>query len=239
MSFSRAQPRGFWGTAGLGALVLAVFSLIQILVFFVFTEAILGESPGVPVEELVNNGHLLAVSTCATGVLCPLLILLLARIRQGIGVRDYLGLRLLPWRSVLAWLGFGIAVAIATDGIMLFFGREIVPEFMINVYRTATNLSLLWIALVIAAPLFEEFLFRGFLFAGWLNTRLRATGTILLTSALWTLIHLQYDVVQLLVVFVYGIVLGLARYRTGSLIAPLVIHGAINLIALVQVTVLV
>ena len=101
------------------------------------------------------------------------------------------------------------------------------------------NLPLFWIALVIAAPLFEEFLFRGFLFSGWLNTRLRATGTILLTSALWTLIHVQYDVVQLLVVFVYGIVLGLARYRTGSLIAPLVIHGAINMIALLQVTLLV
>ena len=187
MRFSRAHPGGFWNTTGLGALVLAVFVLIQVLVFSVFAEAILGEQPGVTVEEL----------------------------------------------------GIGIAVAIATDGIMLLVGREIVPEFMTNIYRTATNLPLFWIALVIAAPLFEEFLFRGFLFSGWLNTRLRATGTILLTSALWTLIHVQYDVVQLLVVFVYGIVLGLARYRTGSLIAPLVIHGAINMIALLQVTLLV
>ena len=239
MRFSRAHPGGFWNTTGLGALVLAVFALIQVLVFFVFAEAILGEQPGVTVEELATNGHLMAVATCATGVVCTLLILLLTGIRRGIGVRDYLGLRLLPLRSVLAWLGIGIAVAIATDGIMLLVGRAIVPEFMTNIYRTATNLPLFWIALVIAAPLFEEFLFRGFLFSGWLNTRLRATGTILLTSALWTLIHVQYDVVQLLVVFVYGIVLGLARYRTGSLIAPLVIHGAINMIALLQVTLLV
>lgn len=239
MKFSRAHPGGFWGTTGLGALVLAVFSLIQILVFFVFPEAILGEQSGASLAELVTNGQLLAVSTCVTGVLCPLLILLLARVRQGIGVREYLGLLLLSWRTVLAWLGIGIAVVAATDGIMLILGREIVPEFMIDIYSTATNLPLFWIALVIAAPLFEEFLFRGFLFGGWLNTRLRVTGTILLTSALWTLIHVQYDVVQLLVVFIFGIVLGLARHRTGSLIAPLVIHGAINLVALLQVTLLV
>ena len=224
---------------GLGALVLAVSVLIQYLIVFAFGEAILGARSGVTVEGLANNGHLLAVATCATGVLCPLLILLLAQVRQGIGVREYLGLRALPWRSLFDWVGIGIVVALATDGIMLVLEREIIPQFMIDIHGTAENLPLFWIALIVGAPLFEEFLFRGFLFRGWLDTRLRATGTILLTSALWTLIHVQYDAIQLLVVFVYGIVLGLARYRTGSLIAPLVIHGVINLLALIQVTLVV
>ena len=239
MRFSRTHHWGFWRTAGLGALILAVFVLIQVLVVFVFGDAILGEQPGITGEELATNGFVLAVATCATGVLCTLLILLVVQFRQGIGIRDYLGLRLLPWRSVLAWLGIGIVVVIAIDVTMLFAEQEIVPEVWINMYRTAGNLPLFWFALVIAAPLFEEFLFRGFLFSGWLDTRLRATGTILLTSAIWTLIHIQYDIVQLLVIFAYGIVLGLARYRTASLITPLVMHGAINLLALLQVTLLV
>ena len=64
MRFSRTHHWGFWGTAGLGALNLAVSALIQVLVFFVFAEAILGEQPGVTVEELATNGHLMAVATC-------------------------------------------------------------------------------------------------------------------------------------------------------------------------------
>lgn len=233
------KPWGFWGTTGLGALVFAIFLLVQGLIFYAFAQALQDGQSGIPMEELIlqleSNGQAVALSTCATGILCTALILLLARVRRGIGVREYLGLQALPWRTLLAWLGIGIAVALASDLIMLLTGREVVREFMIEIYRTATNLPLLWIALVVAAPLFEEFLFRGFLFRGWLNTRLGATGTILLTSALWTAIHLQYDMVDLSVVFVYGILLGLARYRTGSLIAPLVIHGAINLAAIVQV----
>lgn len=189
-------------------------------------------------SHLESNGQLWALATCVTGVTCTLLILLLARIRKSIGVRNYLGLRVLPWRLVMTSLAIGIVVVAAIDGIMLLAGQEVIPEVWINAYQTANSLLLLWIALIIAAPLFEEFLFRGFLFSGWLNTKLKATGTILLTSALWTLVHVQYDLVHLLAIFVYGIVLGLARYRTRSLIAPLVIHGAINLAALVQVTLL-
>ena len=43
----------------------------------------------------------------------------------------------------------------------------------------------------------------------------------------------------MLVVFVYGIVLGLSRHRTGSLVTPLAIHGVINLAATLQVALLV
>ncbi len=138
----------------------------------------------------------------------------------------------------MAWLAIGILVVTTIDGIMLLAGQEVIPAVWINAYQSTTSLALLWIALIIAAPLFEEFMFRGFLFSGWLSTKLKATGTILLTSIIWTLMHVQYDLVHLLAIFVYGIVLGLARYRTRSLITPLVMHGAINLVALVQVTIL-
>ena len=82
VSSSGGQPWGFWGTTGLGALILAVSVLIRILVAIVLAVPILVEQPDFAVEELFDNGQFLAVSTCATGVLCPLLILFLARVRR-------------------------------------------------------------------------------------------------------------------------------------------------------------
>ena len=236
------SPWGIWGTLGFTALVLVLFYLVQSLVALGFLSAIESGQPGTDqgqaALQLMGSGLLLAVATCTTGVVCTLTVLGLARLRRGISVTAYLALRMPAGRSLLLWLGIAIAVVVATDVIRLLAGRDIVPEFMVEAYRTAVYLPLLWLALVIAAPAFEEFLFRGFLFRGCLDTRLRETGTILLTTAAWCLLHVQYDLVDLLAVFAIGIVLGFARSRTGSLVTPLVIHAVINLLATLHVALL-
>ncbi len=228
-------PWGPWGTAGFAVLILLLFFLGQAVTAVGFL--VVGP-PDMDPEQLENNGLFLSVATCATGVVCTLTILLLARIRRGISVRDYLALRMPGGRSLLLWLGIAVAVVVAIEAIQVLAGRDTVPEFMIKGYRSAVYVPLFWLALVIAAPVFEEFLFRGFLFRGWMDSWLRATGTILLTSAIWCLIHSQYGFIDLLIVFAYGIVLGLSRYRTGSLVTPLVIHGVINFLATLQVALL-
>ena len=232
-------PWGFWGTAGFAALTLVLFYLTQGLVAVGF---LIHEPPDIDPEQLATylegNGLFISIAVCVAGVVCTLTVLLLARLRRGISVREYLALRMPAGRSLLLWLGIAVAVVVAIDAILMLAGRDTVPEFMIKGYRSAVYLPLFWFTLVIAAPVSEEFLFRGFLFRGWMDSRLRATGTILLTSAIWCLIHIQYGFVELLVVFAYGIVLGFSRYRTGSLVTPLVIHGVINLGATLQVALL-
>ena len=183
-------PWGFWATAGLAALILALFYLIQTVIAIGF---LVQEPPDIDPEQLENNGLFLSVATCATGVVCTLAVLLLARLRRGISIGEYLALRMTAGRSLLLWLGIAIAVVVATDAILMLAGRDTVPEFMVKVYRSAVYLPLFWFALVIAAPVFEEFLFRGFLFRGWMDSRLGAIGTILLTSVIWCLIHIQYS----------------------------------------------
>ena len=73
-----------------------------------------------------------------------------------------------------------------------------------------------------------------FLFAGWSESKLGVGGAIVLTSFLWAAIHLQYDLYHIAMIFLFGIVLGVARHRTGSLIVPIVLHGAMNLIATIE-----
>jgi len=41
--------------------------------------------------------------------------------------------------------------------------------------------------------LFEELFFRGFLFRGLSSSFMGPVGAVLVTSALWALIHTQYD----------------------------------------------
>ena len=236
-------PWGLWGTVGLSLGVMFAFVFIQGIFAGFFSGSILAEQPDIAQadlnRQLEGNGSLLTVATWTTGILCTSLILLLARMRRGISVRDYLALSVPSSRTLAIWVGVGIAVVIAGEGLLLLAREDTVPEFMISAYQSAAYLPLFWIALVVWGPLFEEFLFRGFLFRGLLNSRLRANGAILLTAALFTALHLQYDAIELLVVFAVGLVLGLSRHRTGSLIPPLAIHSTMNLAATAQVALLV
>lgn len=239
---SSGAPWSFWGTTGLTVLVMLLFFLVQTLVGFGFLYSVEYDQSGTDPEQtaqfMMGNGLLLAIATCITGVICTSAILLLARLRRGISVGDYLALTMPTGRSFLLWLGIAVAVVFATDAIRVLAGRDMVPEFLVEAYRSAVYPPLLWLALVIAAPVFEEFLFRGFLFRGWMETRLRETGTILLTSATWCLLHFHYDIAELLAVLALGIVLGYSRSRTGSLVTPLVIHALVNLLAIMQVALL-
>jgi len=82
---------------------------------------------------------------------------------------------------------------------------------------------------MVAAPLGEETLFRGFFFQGLLRSRLGAPGAIALSSLFWALIHVQYDAYGIATIFVTGLFLGYARLKTQSLYVPIFLHSLNNL----------
>lgn len=87
------------------------------------------------------------------------------------------------------------------------------------------------IAVCALGPAVEELLFRGFLF-GWLRPRIGAALTIFTTAASWAVLHYEYSWQVILVILVDGILLGLARWRTGSVVPPIIMHMAYNLYAI-------
>jgi membrane protease YdiL (CAAX protease family) len=90
----------------------------------------------------------------------------------------------------------------------------------------------------VVAPLTEELLARGFLYRGWSESFLRVPGAIVLSSLVWTAMHVQYDLFFLGEVFSIGLVLGYMRYRSQSIWLTTVLHGLNNLAALVQTVLL-
>lgn len=147
--------------------------------------------------------------------------------RETLAVRRFDKNILLFW--LMVWLGYLVL------GITLTRLFDIDPgDFM----RSLSNSDHLPVALVLifCAPLLEELVFRGYLFKAWRHTRLGLSGTLLLTSLFFTLLHgAQYNWVLLTLVFVLSMILGLAREKSGSLWVPLTIHAAHNCFAVITI----
>jgi membrane protease YdiL (CAAX protease family) len=82
----------------------------------------------------------------------------------------------------------------------------------------------------IAVPVMEEFVVRGFMFRGWSQSFLGPVGSIVLASALWALIHIQYDWFGCFCIFVTGLALGHFRWRSNSTWLTVMVHSAINIV---------
>jgi membrane protease YdiL (CAAX protease family) len=86
----------------------------------------------------------------------------------------------------------------------------------------------------VAAPLFEELFFRGFLLQGLHRSRIRPWGAVLCTSLFWTVFHAGYDLYALFGILLGGLLLGLVWLRTRSVWPGVFLHALMNLVATVQ-----
>ena len=87
------------------------------------------------------------------------------------------------------------------------------------------------LAVCVLGPTAEELLFRGLLFR-WLGDRLPIYATIAITAVGWALLHWSYSWAVIGVIVVDGLLLGLARWRSGSILPPIVMHALYNLYAI-------
>ena len=100
-------------------------------------------------------------------------------------------------------------------------------------YDLANEPLLYWIAIpsvALGAPLVEEFLFRGPLFSALAQTRIGRWGTVVLTSAGWSLMHMTEPYFSIALIFMMGLVLGALLLRFGSLWVTMACHGAWNFV---------
>jgi hypothetical protein len=150
---------------------------------------------------------------------------------------EYLALRGTSWINFLIG-AVALAVLIAGwDLLSRATGREITPGFMEEVLKSARADGALWLLLIafcVAAPISEELFARGFLYRGWSESFLRPAGGIVLSSLVWTALHLQYDWFFFGEVFSIGLLLGYLRYRFHSTWLTIFVHALNNLAAVTQ-----
>lgn len=235
---AEAQPWKFWGSTGWTLLAIALGVAAQFLVFIYFLDWI-----GAP-EDLPDDAfdfyasHGILVSLAAIAVVpaefaAIWLAIKLTRIR----IADYLAIDRPKLRDVL--IGFAVILALLpiSDLSAWLLGKPLTPPFVIAAYTTARDTGTLWLlalALTVAAPLAEETVFRGFMYRGLAASRVGVFGAILIPTLIWTVMHQQYDAFYLFYVFVLGIVFGWLRWRSGTIVTPMILHGIINAASLAQ-----
>jgi membrane protease YdiL (CAAX protease family) len=224
----------FWATVLWGLLVAAIFTFVQGVIVFSRLGASTSEDA---IRSAAENGTEVSLAVFGTTLICCALIVGIVRLKEGAVARDYLALYPVSANVALKWLAYLAIAIVLSDGLTTMLGKPIVPEVMARLYESSEPAWLIWFALIFAAPLFEEFFFRGFLFRGFRHSYLGTIGAVVMTAALWALVHLQYDAYGIATIFALGLLLGAARARTGSLAVPLLMHALANLVALVETAV--
>jgi hypothetical protein len=91
--------------------------------------------------------------------------------------------------------------------------------------KNAIALIIFFFTAAIAAPIFEEIIFRGFLLAS-LTRYLSSGSAIVLSAVIFAAAHLSLS--EVLPLTVLGIVLGFVYNRSGNLLSSILLHALWN-----------
>jgi uncharacterized protein len=226
----------FWGTALWGLFVFAAMFVGQIAVVGWFVLQQDGPIDVAAATHVLGGGLTISLSVIM-GLPAVLAALWLAIRLSRTPFADYLALRGTTWTNLLIGIGALVVLVLGWDQLSRATGHDATPGFMMDVLKSARADGVLWllvIAFCVAAPVTEELFARGFLYRGWSESFLGPVGAILLSSAVWTALHLQYDWYFFGEVFSIGLLLGYLRYRFHSTWLTIILHGLNNLAAVVQ-----
>jgi membrane protease YdiL (CAAX protease family) len=239
---------------------LLILGLMQLLAGF-FVSWILGggflptKDASPDVQILRNQGAVLGLFPA--NIISVAVVYWLARMR-GQNASKALALTS-PKLGVLGWIAvvfvFFMVVSIAT-GIILYASNVNPLEYVPNaesvtdpnrkgglIEATLASLvgqpllfSLALFSTMVGAPFLEEFLFRGALFSAIRQSVLGPVGAVLVTSALWAVIHIGAAPWMFVgLIFVMGLVLGSLLLRFGSLWVPIVCHCLWNTVTSINI----
>jgi membrane protease YdiL (CAAX protease family) len=91
------------------------------------------------------------------------------------------------------------------------------------------------LAIGVVGPIAEELAIRGLVMGMLRRTRLGSYGAIVVSAAAWSAMHIQYaPLLLLLLIFIDGVMLGLARHFSRSLYVPMLMHIIGNLYSIHQ-----
>ncbi len=222
-----SKPWGRLASFSLGLIALLVGQMAALVALSWWIGAGLGRMPDFGGDGVAVTLIIVVSTPVQVGLLA-----LFAR-RTGVSAADYLGWTWPRRSEVVFGIAAVVALIVAANAVSWLLGRSIITPFQSDIYRTAAAagglpLLWLWLAVVVATPIGEETLFRGFLFRGWLQSPRDAWPVIVVTALLFALVHVQYDWYVIGQVFAFGVLLGWMRWATHSTLLTILLHGLIN-----------
>lgn len=227
----RPAPWGILMTAAWTVATILVIGIASVAAIAVWFPDAMGDS-----SEFVKDARAFGILFMVS-VVAEVAVLAVAARLAGWRATDYLGLVLPERRTTMTAIVAVVAFVLVFDAFTYLVGKPVVTPFQIDLYKNAAasnSLPLMWLTLVVAAPLGEEIMFRGFLYRGWAQTQRAVIPAIIVISAFWAIIHTQYDWFGIVQIFLIGLLLGWARWRSGSTLLTIALHGLINAWATLQ-----
>ncbi|MGS2719854.1 CPBP family intramembrane glutamic endopeptidase [Paraglaciecola aestuariivivens] len=127
---------------------------------------------------------------------------------------------------LLTWL-------VITLGYWIIFNYFNLPksDFLNGINQSSTNLALGILAVCTIAPIIEELIFRGAFFSLLLDKKVNKYVVLFSTSFIFTIIHVQYSVAELGVIFTLALFFGSVRLITKNVLLCIALHMLNNVYA--------
>lgn len=247
----RGLPNSPWGPVG-GVLAVLFAAVFAVVFAGVVMFGVVAVTPGLrhAVETRCAGAGGQCITALLTGMALVYFFLVVGLIvvcwfRRGATVGNSLMLRTAHWpiwrylvfavvtvvtlvilQQIIFWLSDQMGIAQGDPSADLEQMRQ-----YLNFDQPAT-LIIMGVLAVILAPLAEEFVFRGMLFAAFQKS-IGVIGSAILLSAVWSVMHWGYSSQNLVALFLLGVLFAYIVWRTGSLWPAIVGHTANNLVAVV------
>ena len=148
-----------------------------------------------------------------------LLVVLAVVLKKRGKTREDLRLVWPPLPVTAAWIGAFVVYAALLELVNRQLGmHEVVPW-----KYGPLVITIRVIGIVFLAPIAEELAFRGILLPRLAQTKLGWPGAIAVTAAAFAALHFAAPMAMLLI-FLDGVFYGVARWRTNSLLVPMLMH---------------
>ncbi len=117
--------------------------------------------------------------------------------------------------------------------------EQVAVKFLKDSLTDPLTSTIAFFSILIVAPLFEEYLFRGLLLS-YFRTKLGSFGAIFTSALIFALFHFSpsqstENVTLLLTLFVFGCYLGFIYEKTRSLLSSIVLHVTFNSISVIRI----
>ncbi|MFT4660974.1 MAG: membrane protease YdiL (CAAX protease family) [Patiriisocius sp.] len=175
------------------------------------------------IEALAFNGEVVWPTALVGGIFGISAVFLCVRFKKGSKIKDYLALNIPDIKQVLLWIGIMILFLFSFEYAAKFF-PDLESDFMQKVMESTTKPVMLLISIGIIAPIFEELIFRGFLYKGLEQSRLGPHAAVWITSILFAIIHTQYSLSIVILIIPMALVMGYSRMYTKSIWTPILLH---------------
>ena len=225
---------GYFATFGWALLAYLIASIVSFVLLYLWDPVTFRID--VDFNEAMKSAKYISLTTIVTNAFMVGFLVVTIWIVHA-KAKDYLALIWASRQEVVVALISLVILLPALDAVAYLIGQPIIPSFVIDVYKNAQStesLPLLWLAIVIAAPVAEEIIFRGYIFRGWVRPARQPMLAILVITIFFTIIHIQYNWFGLFQVFMIGLLLTWTRWRSGSTLLPMVMHVIANFYAMMQ-----